>query len=303
MAKNMYDRAALTTVNAFPGILKINWGSAAVHERETILARDQLIATGHFLAAGKYGCIRMLGTDDWHLIYTAKGSGRFKIGPGSLVTQRGDTIIIPPSVPHDYRSADGCELWETLWAHFLPWPHWIGILEGLPRYHELMSVHISERQSMKNIESALLVMHAYADSSNPNRELLAMNSLEKALLLFDGANPKPSHALMDSRVHAAMTFLQEHMREPITLSAIARVCSLSVSRLSHLFAREIGKSPLEYLEQQRIRRARDLLSHSALTVTQIAEKCGYSSQSYFTKRFTAAEKRSPREYRKHRRLE
>ena len=56
------------------------------------------------------------------------------------------------------------------------------------------------------------------------------------------------------------------------------------------------KTLRDYVEQQRIKKAINLLQTTNLTLTQIAFECGFSSQSYFSYVFKRRMKKSPREY-------
>ena len=74
--------------------------------------------------------------------------------------------------------------------------------------------------------------------------------------------------------------------------------AVSPSHLSRVFHQETGFGVREYLIHYRIRQACDLLLNSELTVTQIADRCGFSDSNYFGDAFKKATGLSPREYRK-----
>lgn len=100
------------------------------------------------------------------------------------------------------------------------------------------------------------------------------------------------------RMREVAAFLCEHAREPITLTDLAAHFALSPSHLSRIFHQETGFGVREYLVHYRIRQACDLLLNSGLSVTQIADQCGFSDSNYFGDAFKKATGLSPREYRK-----
>ncbi len=104
----------------------------------------------------------------------------------------------------------------------------------------------------------------------------------------------PAH----SRMRDVATYLCEHAGEPITLAETAAHFAVSPSHLSRVFHRETGFGVREYLIQYRIRQACELLLNSDLSVTQIADRCGFSDSNYFGDAFKKATGLSPREYRK-----
>jgi AraC family transcriptional regulator of arabinose operon len=258
----------------------------------------RLIAPGHDICVHPYAVVRSRGTSDWLLIYTLRGSGRYSHGADALRTEPGDITLYPPSTPHDYRIAENAKEWEMLWAHFIAWPHWQELLAWPQRFHGLRRVHVRDHARRRQIVSALLSMNAHAIGPLDEAELFAMNALEKALLLCKAFHADSAQTRLDARIGKALSFMCENASRRVRLDEIAREAALSPSRLSHLFHEQVGLTPLEYLEHQRIRQAKRLLELSAHNVTQIALATGFESQSYFTRRFTARTGVSPKKYRK-----
>jgi AraC family transcriptional regulator of arabinose operon len=135
-----------------------------------------------------------------------------------------------------------------------------------------------------------------------DHEAFAMNALEQALLYCARANPLGAHGGLDSRVIKALEQIGAHLAGPLGVPRLARDCGLSTSRLAHLFQEQVGMPPRDYIEQERLRRARELLETSAQTVSEIAYAVGFSSPSYFSRRFTAIVGSMPREYRRRMRV-
>lgn len=65
-----------------------------------------------------------------------------------------------------------------------------------------------------------------------------------------------------------------------------------------LFKKATGLPPIQYINQFRINRAREDLRNSNISITEIAEKHGFSSVHYFSKLFRQLNGKSPREFRK-----
>jgi len=141
-------------------------------------------------------------------------------------------------------------------------------------------------------------MNKFAFGPLEQGELFAMNSLEKVLLLCKTYHSRSHQMSIDPRIQQALTFICDNASEKITIKDIASHAALSQSRLSHLFRAQTGMTPLQYLEHQRIRQAKQLLELSALSITQIAYNTGFESQAYFTRRFTKQAGCCPREYRR-----
>ena len=267
--------------------------------RETPHPAINLLTTGHFREDAAYATWRPRGTDDYLLILTLGGSGRFGHATGEVLASPGDVTLLCPGTRHDYGTSRGAKDWELLWAHFLPRPHWLEHLNWPEAAPGLLRLSREETgETRERIDAALWRMHGYARGALPNRELFALNALEEALLWCHAANPRREEAHLDSRVQAAMQFLLENLRRPVAIAEVAGFVGLSSSRLAHLFRQQTGRTPQQFVEQERLTRARQLLSLTGRTIGAIATDVGFENPFYFTLRFKKQTGYAPRDWRK-----
>lgn len=101
-------------------------------------------------------------------------------------------------------------------------------------------------------------------------------------------------------VYRAMEYVRGHYAEKVTLEDVARHVYLSRSYLSSLFKEETGQSLFSYLNQVRVEKSKQLLVDKRLNLAEIAARCGFEDQSYFTKVFKKITGISPKAYRANR---
>ena len=263
------------------------------------------LACNEFRMDESYTNVRPHGGGDWLLIYTVEGVGSIVSRSGKeLLVRPGDCIVWSPGEFQDYGTAAGEEpgsgYWHLLWAHFLPRPEWQPWLRW-PRMDGPESArHLSfpTGQTREGHHAALLRMLVTYRSGFPGAFLLAVNALEEALLWGQAALTGGGWAAMDARVRKAMDYLAQNPGRPFDLEQVARHAGLSISRFAHLFKRDTGLTPQRYLEQLRMRQARQLLRLTSLGIGEIAAELGYQDAFYFTNRFRRAEGVSPSEFRK-----
>lgn len=96
----------------------------------------------------------------------------------------------------------------------------------------------------------------------------------------------------------AIQYMTEHL-EDVTLcnTQIAGFLDISEVYFRKLFKEGYGVGPMQYLQQLRMTRAKDLLLSSASSISQIAETCGYSSIYHFCRIFKIKTGYTPTEYR------
>lgn len=96
----------------------------------------------------------------------------------------------------------------------------------------------------------------------------------------------------------ALHYMEAHLSESIKLEALAKIAGLSPTGLIWKFDRQLKTTPMQYLIQLRMQLAKQLLLESDLTVTQVAEKCGYTDVYYFSNAFRQHTGINPTTFRK-----
>ena len=260
------------------------------------------LITGRFREGPNYATWRSRGTTNYLLILTVAGYGRFGHAGGDLQAGPGDAVLLKPGTRHDYgTAARPPRSWELLWVHFLPRPHWEAWLnwpEAAPGLRHLALG--TETATRTRVEDALTAMHRYATGGLARRDDFALNALEAALLWCDAANPQTAagDAHLDPRIRRARTLLRERLGEPVPVPELARAVALSPSRLAHLFKEQTGQTPQQFVEQERIARAQQLLAFTSRSVAAIAEEVGFASPFYFAARFKKHTGLTPRDWRR-----
>ena len=100
-----------------------------------------------------------------------------------------------------------------------------------------------------------------------------------------------------SHVERAKDYVRKHYREKIYLDDIADSIGISPTHLSKLFKKETGQCLQDYVNEERVFRAANLLMYSELSLMEIAEYVHFPSQSYFGKIFKQFKGVSPRVFR------
>lgn len=104
-------------------------------------------------------------------------------------------------------------------------------------------------------------------------------------------------------VKQTLRYIQNHYREQVTLDSLAEQFNYSSRHLSMQFKRKTGYSPIDYLIQTRIAKARTLLVRSDATLSEIAGEVGYSDVYYFSRIFKKHVGISPIQYQRKKREE
>jgi two-component system response regulator YesN len=98
-------------------------------------------------------------------------------------------------------------------------------------------------------------------------------------------------------IRQALKYIQEHLKEPLTLAEMAGRADLSANYFGSMFHQETGEYFKDYVKRIRMDRASVLLSGSSLKVYEVAEEVGYPNYRHFAEIFTKHFGVTPREYR------
>ena len=105
-------------------------------------------------------------------------------------------------------------------------------------------------------------------------------------------------AITDKNLKPAIEAMHEHPERGWTLSQLAKLCSMSRSRFAQRFKEVIGQSPLQYLTDWRLQKAKRLLKETNLSIAEVGFRSGYQSLPSFTRRFGKKFGISPGAFRK-----
>lgn len=100
------------------------------------------------------------------------------------------------------------------------------------------------------------------------------------------------------RLNAVLDWLVKNLDKEITNSILAEHAGLSESHFRHMFLQAMGTSPIRYVQQKRIERARELLASTNLPIAHLASECGFVSQSYLTTCFRGTYGMTPARFRR-----
>lgn len=144
------------------------------------------------------------------------------------------------------------------------------------------------------------------DSSLVTNDLTSQLYIKSSLLyifaaLSGGGLFTPTEKNMDKRVESiktALTYIHENYREKIYVADLARQVNLNEQYFSRLFKKAIGSSPIEYINDYRMKKARMLLEETDLPVTEVCMECGCNNLGNFLREFRKYSGMTPLQYRK-----
>ncbi|WP_157271251.1 GlxA family transcriptional regulator [Azohydromonas aeria] len=185
------------------------------------------------------------------------------------------------------------------------WENLVALRESHPKVHFALEVFVIDRERITasgGIAPLHLMLHlvrahhgkklAMAISEQFIVDRVRDQSDQQKLPQPEFVGPGYEHLVEAAELMAA------NIEEPLTLSEIADAAGVSLRQLERLFHRYYNVTPAQHYLALRLRRARELLSHTSAPIMQITVACGFQTASHFCKAYRAQFGHSPSEHRR-----
>lgn len=236
-----------------------------------------------------------------HIVLKIAGADfDYEVG-GTLAPCRRDRIVLVNALELHHNHCIG-KAPSIILSLYLS-PHWL-----VERHPSLLAGGRLFRQpscptptTVRQRADRLAAHMAQAEQVPPERLQFLVSEL--VLGVFEHCGPTPEQLtragpLNDHRIRRAAARMRAEVDRSPDLSAIAAHVSLSRSRFFELFAACTGLAPKQYLDMLRMDAAIAALARSGRSIAEIADACGYSAQSHFTRFFVQQLGITPGEYRR-----
>lgn len=234
--------------------------------------------------------------DRFVLWVCVSGTGRLLVDNISYTLKENDIFLTFPGQPHMRLYLEGHRVQWLLVRFSARPPEWFHIFRS-----KLMHLSPLSTQRLQQLAEA------YFDASE-KQTLNAANECSYSLgLLLSALYETAVAENPESRLQAApgsdlVNQVCQLLLDPAyagkPFGIIAAKLNFSAGHLREIFKARTGYTPKHLMDSNRIYRIKQLLQHSNLNITQVAEKCGFDSVYSFSRFFRKNGGISPREYRK-----
>lgn len=101
----------------------------------------------------------------------------------------------------------------------------------------------------------------------------------------------------NSRLAFVIKFIKEQLHTPMTIDSLSKKACMSQTHFFRSFKNELGISPVDFINNERIAAAKNFLENTTKSIAEICYACGFNNISYFNKVFKKATNLTPSEYR------
>jgi AraC-like DNA-binding protein len=261
------------------------------------------------VSAADFGCV-------WHyhpeceITWVVKGGTERTVGDTVSPLVAGDLVFLGPNLPHDFQNdpPPGQPLIpvQAMVVQFSP------DIPGLDyqKHPSLLPIERLFRRANRGLEikgQTKAIATSFIEQMVEARGLRRVILLLQLLDLFAGSTEveeicsypfvreDPNLAL--DRIGKACAHIKSNLEGSIYVEELATMVGLGKSAFSRLFKKSTGRSVPQYVNGLRIAHACRMLAETDLTVSQIAQECGFISPAHFQRQFRELQHCTPLSYR------
>ena len=225
------------------------------------------------------------------LIAVVSGTIRISINGSEYTVYPGDVAVIFPLTPHSYDeiSEDASGLAAIIPTDIVP--------EYTSTFRSLEPEKPILRSSDAAPDTAAVVRRLHTLNMEDDLPLCIAYLHVLLACTLHNLSYHPVYDYSDRGLgHRIMRYVSEHLCDDISLESVSHALGISASHLSHFFAEKLHINFRQYINANRIARARLMMRDPSCTLTMISDACGYSNMRTFRRAFRQEMGCLPSEY-------
>jgi len=220
------------------------------------------------------------------------GKGELTVDGKSCIVGPGEVFFLYPDIPHAYTPLS--RQWQVAWVSFN------GREAGQMLKHagivESGTGRLGDNRLLYALERMLEL--AAEDEQTANRE--RSKQLYGLLIDLKHLLVSPFHADMDiDRLKPVLYYIEHRLHDPLSLNDLAGIIDVSPQYLCRVFQQTLRMRPIEYVNQQRVNRSKQLMFRDPdRKMYEIAKLVGFENASYFCSVFRRRTGMTPDAFKK-----
>ena len=105
------------------------------------------------------------------------------------------------------------------------------------------------------------------------------------------------HMNTSNRLAYVVNYIRKNLQQNLNVQDLSQKAYMSESNFHKVFKNELGISPVEFINNERIKLASSLLQDPNIKIKEVYMECGFESRSYFNRLFKRKKNISPKEFK------
>ena len=138
--------------------------------------------------------------------------------------------------------------------------------------------------------------------NHPAKDFFVNNMLQELIVRILQANTRKTYtesadgADGNNRLAYVIQYIRNHLDESLSIDTLSEKACMSQSHFYRVFKNEIGVSPIDFINDERINQAANMLRDPNRKIKEVYLECGFENRSYFNRLFKRKKHLSPGEF-------
>lgn len=239
--------------------------------------------------------------DFTEIVVVLKGNAVHYVEENEMLVSAGDIFVLQGYQKHAFKDASNIEIVNVMFdmkntKHILD----VDTFKKIPGYKALFileprirnnhqSKHILRlsRKQLARVEFIVNTMHLEQELEEVGYKTIIKNKLEELIIYLSREYSKSSakEAIALLRISSIIDYMESHYRNELDLNQLADISCMSVRNFQRIFKKATGQSPIDYLIQIRLQKAKSYLRETLMPISEIANETGFKDNNYFSREF------------------
>lgn len=226
--------------------------------------------------------------------FICDGEGWLKVGDKEYYPKPGQMFLMPSGIIQSYSTINK-NTFKKYWCHFTATVEGRNLFDiiKLPYF-----VNVIDKQNLENIFKELI---ANCEGTKLTSALRIKSCLLEMIALFIENTVIEKISVPDSssteKLNNVLNYIDNHLSQNIAVEELAKLVYLHPNYFIKFFKKHLGTSPMQYINNVRLEKSKNLLRYTDMTITEIAKAAGFSDLFYFSKSIKNYTGFSPTEFR------
>lgn len=244
--------------------------------------------------------------DFFELVAVYKGDGVHVLNGAGIPVHPNELFLIFPGQTHCYKDFSHLVLLNFMFDPAILAPY-MGVFEKINEFQMffqkdtwIKQMHFTDELTMSQLDNLVFRITEEQMNARPAFSIMQTTMLIEALVLVlrKCFCLSENDAAADNKLVPVLNHIENNFQSKLTLKELAAVAGMSVPNFCRHFRNRMKISPIQYLLELRVKKAKNLLVNSSLPIAVIALKTGFNDSNYFAKKFVQITGTPPRMYRK-----
>ena len=231
------------------------------------------------------------------LVFVIDGRAEFWVADSRFSLEAGHILLVPARTPYKAYTEDFCEYFFFRITGVLepcPEPVYLPVAPrefsfDLPKPEQKKAYipgYVVDSERFGRIYGCILSCTEYsARTTHAARALLDAEFLKILLILGEITEQQSGNTPTPAALSKMLIYIKKNLTRPITLAQLCMECGLSESYAERLFKKYFGITATEYIHNEKLYYACELMRNTSLNVSSVAHYLGYTDVFYFSRRF------------------